>query len=196
MHPHKQQLLQFILANQSMPIEKAILIVERFTERTFYKNDLLLKEGTRCFEYHFLCDGFMRAWTIDLEGREVTTAFYRTGTVVCELFSFFKHVPARENIQATVNCNTLFITFDKLQEVFHSMPEFREFGRGILVNAYATLKQRMLSTLHETAEQRYKNLLSAAPDVFQFASLKQIASFLGVTDSSLSRIRKEFAKEG
>ena len=176
-----------------MPTHKAQEIAGYFNEKTLYQNELLLKEGRFCSEYHFLCKGFMRSWTIDLEGRDVTTAFYPTGNVVCELFSFFKRIPSQENIQALTDSTTLFLTYDQLQDVFHAMPEFREFGRSILVNAYAGLKQRMLSGLHETAEQRYKNLMVRTPEVFQHASLKHIASYLGVTDTSLSRIRKEFS---
>jgi hypothetical protein len=75
------------------------------------------------------------------------------------------------------------------------MPEFREFGRTILVNAYAQLKQRMLAMIQETAEQRYAYLLQTNPDIFQHAPLKNIATYLGITDTSLSRIRKEFSKK-
>lgn len=191
----KELFIQFILSHHQMPSDKAAAIVEKFTEKHFTRNELLLQEGHRCNEYHFLCDGFVRSWTTDLEGREVTTAFHPAGTVVCELFSFFKHIPAEENIQALADCKTLTISFTELQQAFHSLPEFREFGRSILVNAYASLKQRMLSGLHETAELRYKNLMLQSPLVFQFASLKQIASYLGITDTSLSRIRASFAKE-
>ena len=74
------------------------------------------------------------------------------------------------------------------------MPEFREFGRSILVNAYAQLKQRMLGMIQQSAEERYAYLLQTNPDIFQHAALKNIATYLGVTDTSLSRIRKEFAK--
>lgn len=191
----RELLTSFILSHHQMPTEKAAAIADRFTERSFTRNELILKEGQRCTEYHFLAKGFMRTWSIDLEGREVTTGFHPAGTVVCELFSFFKHVPARENIQAAANCSTLTISFNELQDAFHTLPEFREFGRSILINAYASLKQRMLSGLHDTAEQRYKTLMQASPQVFQFASLKQIASYLGVIDTSLSRIRAAFAKE-
>ena len=86
------------------------------------------------------------------------------------------------------------LTFDELQEVFHAMPMFREFGRTILINSYGNLKQRMLSMHHQTAEERYAKLLQTNPDIFQHTSLKNIASYLGVTDTSLSRIRKEFAR--
>lgn len=178
-----------------MPAEKSQQIATHFEPRELDKNDFLLREGKQCNEYHFICTGFLRSWTYDLEGRDITTGFFPEGKVVCELFSFFKRVPARENIQALTPCTTLYISFEQLQQVFHSMPEFREFGRTILVNAYAGLKQRMLSTLHQTAEQRYKELLEASPEVFQHASLRNIASYLGVTDTSLSRIRKEFSRE-
>lgn len=195
MDANKNKLVNFIRSIYPMPMDKAVEIIEFFNEKIVRQDEFILQERRHCNEYYFLCEGFMRAWTIDLQGKDVTTAFYPAGNVVCELFSFFKRIPSQENIQAITECQTLFITYADLQSAFHSMPEFREFGRSILVNAYATLKQRMLSGLHETAEQRYKNLMKAAPEILQYASLKHIASFLGVTDTSLSRIRKEFAKE-
>jgi len=194
MDPEKDKLIQFILSVHSMPQQQADEIVSFFKEKEFSKNDFLLKEGRVCNEYHILEEGFARAYTYDLEGTDVTTAFYSTNQVVCELFSFFKRIPSREYIQALSDCKSWYITYEELQIVFHSMPQFREFGRSILVNAYASLKQRMLSTLHETAEDRYSNLIKSNPDIFQYAPLKNIASFVGVTDTSLSRIRKEFAK--
>ena len=75
------------------------------------------------------------------------------------------------------------------------MPEFREFGRSLLVSGFASLKSRMLSMITATAEERYEKLLQTNPSIFQTAALKHIASYLGVTDTSLSRIRKKFAKQ-
>ena len=191
---NKENLIRFIQNIYPMGRQQAETIVNNFNEGEIQKNELLFAEGKICNEYHFLDDGFIRAYTFDLEGNDVTTAFYSSNQVVCEIFSFFKKVPSKENFQALTNCRTWYITFDELQAVFHSMPEFREFGRTILVNAYAQLKLRMLSSLHETAEERYKNLLLSNPDIFQNAPLKNIASYLGITDSSLSRIRKDFTK--
>ncbi len=190
----KEQLVAFIQKVFSMPGEDAFAIAAYFTEATFKKNDFFLEEGKRCTNYYFLNQGFARAYTYDLNGNDVTTSFYSPNQIVCELNSFFKHVPAKENIQALTDCITVVITFTDLQTVFHAMPQFREFGRAILVNAYADLKTRMLSTLHETAEERYSKLFLQQPDIFQNAPLKNIASYLGITDTSLSRIRKEFSK--
>jgi len=75
------------------------------------------------------------------------------------------------------------------------MHDFRDFGRSILVKGFSSLKIRMLSMITETAEQRYDTLLKTNPEIFQQAALKYIASFLGITDTSLSRIRKEYAKK-
>ena len=190
-----QQLIQFIGEVFPMPLTAASEIATYFSEQPFSKNDLLLQEGKICNGYYFLDEGFARSYTHDLEGNDVTTAFYAGNQIVCELYSFFKRVPSRENIQAITACTAWCISFADLQTVFHAMPQFREFGRAILVNAYAGLKTRMLATLHETAEERYSNLIDSLPGIFQHAPLKYIASYLGVTDTSLSRIRKEFSKK-
>ena len=189
------KLVQFIIKIFAMPLQDATAIAAYFTEKEFSKNDLLLKEGKICNSYYFLEQGFARAYTFDLEGNDVTTNFCSNQQIVCELNSFFKQVPSKENIQALTDCATWYISFTDLQTVFHTMPQFREFGRAVLINAYGELKTRMLATLHETAEERYSKLIASQPDIFQHAPLKNIASYLGITDTSLSRIRKEFSKK-
>lgn len=190
-----ERLIQFITTVFPMPRPDATLIAGFFKEKEFLKDELLLKQGRICNEYYFIEEGFARAYTHDLDGNDITTAFYNHNSIMCELFSFFKRVPSKENIETLSECRVWCLTFEELQTVFHDLPLFREFGRTILINFYAQLKTRMLSALQETAEQRYINLLKANPDIFQHAALKQIASYLGVTDTSLSRIRKEFAKK-
>jgi CRP-like cAMP-binding protein len=194
MNPEKGKISRFILNVLPMPQQQADSIAALFKEKAIEKDDVLLKNGKVCNEYYFLEDGYMRAYTHDLDGNDVTTAFYSSNQIVCELFSFFKRIPSRETIQALSDCKCWYITYDELQNIFHAMPEFREFGRAILINAIAGLKQRMMSTLHQTAEERYSNLLLSSPEIFQHAALKNIASYLGITDTSLSRIRKDFAK--
>jgi hypothetical protein len=125
----------------------------------------------------------------------VTTEFYSDRQVVFEVGSFFTKVPSTENFQALENCSGWFINYDQLNMLFHSIPEFREFGRMILVRGFISFKQRTLSLINETAEQRYERLISSRPEIFQKAPLKFIASFLGITDTSLSRIRREIVEK-
>ena len=175
--------------------QKAAEIAEHFSPKNILKGDLFLKEGRVADEYLFLSSGLMRAFAIDPEGAEVTTAFFTGDGVVFEVSSFFNRTPARENIQALTDCSGCSLHYDELNRLFHSMPEFRDFGRQMLVRGFAALKDRMLSTITETADLRYEKLLLTAPEIIQHAPLKYIASYLGITDSSLSRIRKELSKK-
>ena len=192
MNPDK--LIQFLQTTGQINSQKAAEIAGNFSPRTIGKNEFLLQAGKVSNEYLFLDKGFMRAFAFDTEGNDVTTGFYVAGQVVFEVSSFFNRTPSQENMQALSDCEGWSITFQELNNLFHAMPEFREFGRGVLVRGFSALKMRMLSMITETAEERYANLLKNRPDILQQAPLKHIASYLGITDTSLSRIRKEFAR--
>ncbi|MFN3445941.1 MAG: Crp/Fnr family transcriptional regulator, partial [Bacteroidia bacterium] len=100
---------------------------------------------------------------------------------------------SKESIEAITPCVVWSISFEELNKLFHGIPEFREFGRSLLVRGFAELKLRMQSVITETAEVRYLKLIESSSDIIKYAPLKYIASYLGVTDSSLSRIRKDTA---
>ena len=193
----KQTLTDFIKANapnivvSNQALEK---IAEHFEERTFVKNDFLLKGGMNS-GYFYLADGFMRAFTYDPDGGEVTTYFYPKDRVVFEIASFFLHTPSTEYIQAITNCKGYLASFDSINLLFHSVPEFREFARMMLVKEFVAYKQRTLAMINKSADERYNELLNKNKEIFKHAQLKHIASYLGVTDTSLSRIRSEFSKK-
>ena len=190
-----QKLIQFFKNSNLVSLKAAEEIASTFSPKEIKRNNFLLKEGRICDEYFFLENGFIRAFANDIEGNEVTTNFYSTGQVVFEVSSFFNRTVSKENFQAIVDCEGWYITYEQLNNLFHSMHEFRDFGRSILVKGFSSLKIRMLSMITETAEQRYDALLKTNPEIFQQAALKHIASYLGITDTSLSRIRKEYTKK-
>jgi len=189
------RLIGFLRSVNDMPLHKAEEIATHFSEMEIPRHAFLLHEGRICDTWLFLENGFMRGFAHNGDGEEVTTGFHSPGVPVFEVSSFFHRVRSKENIQALTDCNGWYLSFEQLNGLFHSMPEFREFGRAILVRGYTGLKSRMLEAITETAEARYANFLQSNPEIFQHASLKSIASFLGITDTSLSRIRKEFAKK-
>ena len=191
----KEYLQQFFENTGKVNAIKSREIAEYFEEKTIRKGNLFLKEGQVSNEYMVLQKGFMRSYSFDLEGNEVTTAFHNKSYPVFEVASFFNRITSKENIQALTDCQGWIITYHQLNMLFHSITEFREFGRSILVRGFASLKTRMLSMITETAEERYVSLLESTPEIFQYAPLKQIASYLGITDTSLSRIRKEMIKK-
>jgi len=195
MENDRAELIQFMQRTISMETEMANKIAQNFEPRHLAKGDFLVREGKISNEYIFIESGYLRAFLLDTEGNEVTVQFYSPKNVAFEVSSFFQRVIAQENIQALTDVKGWVVTFEELDHLFHSIPQFREFGRAILVKGFVSLKVRTLSMINKTAEQRYANLLQSNPDIFQHAPLKFIASYLGLTDTSLSRIRKEFSKK-
>jgi CRP-like cAMP-binding protein len=170
-------------------------IAARFKAVSYLRNEYFLKEGQASNEYLFIEQGFMRAFAVDTDGNDVTTNFYAESQVVFEVSSFFNRTRSPENIQCLADTTGFILTFEELNGLFHSLPAFREFGRLILVRGFSQLKLRMLSMITQTAEQRYLDLLATSPQILQFAPLKQVASYLGITDTSLSRIRKDLIRK-
>jgi CRP-like cAMP-binding protein len=191
----KEKLIEFLRNENHIPTVVRTAIADNFNSRIISKNQFLLTEGKICNEYLFMEKGYLRAFAHDTEGNEVTTNFYCPGRVIFEVSSFFNRTRSKENIQALTDCEGWYITYEQLNSLFHALPEFREFGRAMLVNGFTELKARMLSLITETAEERYQHLLKTSPEIFQHAPLKNIASYLGITDTSLSRIRKDLARK-
>jgi CRP-like cAMP-binding protein len=189
-----QRLIDFFKETNLVSSQAAELISLEFTLKKLAANQILLREGTISDEYVYLESGFMRAFAYDTEGNEVTTNFYSSNQLVFEVSSFFNRTKSQENIQAIEDCLVWEITYEQLNKLFHSMPEFREFGRSALVKGFAAFKTRVLSMITETAEDRYDTLLKNNPEIFQHVPLKYIASYLGIADTSLSRIRKSYSK--
>jgi CRP-like cAMP-binding protein len=189
----KQPLIDFFQKNSFMSLETIMKVTGYFEARKFLKNEFFLREG-RVSDLLYLAEGLMRAYTFDLQGNEVTTNFFIKNRQVFDHASFFLQTHSEENIQAITDCSGYLITFEKMNTLFHSIPEFREYGRGMLVKELVSHKKRTLAMINKTAEQRYEDLIKDDKEIFQFVQLKHIASYLGVTNSSLSRIRREFSK--
>lgn len=188
---NKEILVQYITSLLPMPSEKAKLFADQFQPFELQKSELILKENNISTATYFLENGFIRSFTFDKNGEEVTTNIFSAPCFVNDFLSFFKQQPTKENIQTLTNCKLWKMSFEVVQINFHAYPEFREFGRIMLVSNYAILHDRMLGMIKDSAENRYLKLMKQHPDIFQNISLKIIASYLGITDTSLSRIRKE-----
>ncbi len=192
----KAALISFVKANiPNVPIEEKSLqiIAAQFEEKTLQKDDYLLQEG-KISGYYFLAEGFLRVFTFDTDGNEVTTYFYSQQRVVFDAASFFLKLPSTENIQAMTGCKVYVTNFEKLNQLFHSVAAFREFGRQMIVNEFVAYKQRTLAMINQSAEDRYLKLKESNKDVFQYAQLNHIASYLAISERTLNRIRQNFLK--
>ena len=170
-------------------------IISKFEQVQFSKNDYLLKEGKTENFYWFIESGFVRSFVVDTEGNDITTNFYAVGDIAIDWTSFFLRNPTRENIQALTDCVCWQLDFETFQSLFHSIQSIREQGRTTLVNSYFSLKRQNVSMIADQAKDRYIRLMKEKPHIIQNISLKHIATYLGITDTSLSRIRKEILEE-
>jgi CRP-like cAMP-binding protein len=169
-------------------------IISQYQRLEFAKNDFLVSEGSNANFYYFLESGFVRSYAIDLEGNDISTKFFSSKDIVVDWHSFFLKTKCRENIQAITPCVVWKITFENFMKLF-KIEAFREVGRTRLINNFFELKNHSVSVIADPAKDRYLNLLKEKPAIVQNVPLKQIATYLGITDTSLSRIRKEITND-
>lgn len=162
----------------------------------FQKGEFILEEGNVANEYYILEKGLVRSFVNDFSGNEVTTNFFADNEIIIEVSSLFQRIPTQENIVCITDCECFKFSFENFEELFHKIPNLREWGRAWMSQELFASKQRSVEMFTLSATSRYLKLLEQKPQVVQFAPLKQIASYLGITDTSLSRIRKEIVSHG
>lgn len=182
--------LQTIFKAENFQSEELSLILEQFEAISFEKGDFLIEKDKTANYYYFLESGFLRSYTIDVDGNDITTKFFSPTEIVIDWHSYFLKKPCKESIQALTAGKCWKIQFSSFMKLFH-LEAFREVGRTRLINNYFELKNHSISVIAETAQERYLNLLHEKPELIQNVPLKHIATYLGITDTSLSRIRKE-----
>lgn len=190
-----ETIISKIFTSNDFTGEELERIIPAFKRVEFTKNDYLLNAGKTATHYHFVEDGYIRSFAIDTDGNDITTGFYTRPDIVIDWPSFFLRSPTKEYTQALTDCVCWQLGFEKFQELFHSIENFREAGRTRLVGSYFALKRRGIAMITDHAKDRYLRLIQEKPQLLNNVSLKHVATYLGITDTSLSRIRKEIAKE-
>lgn len=187
MHPN----LKFVYQHPLLSESDLGKLVSQHQRIELKKNEFLLRESEISEEYYILESGIVRAFVHDYDQNEITTEFFVENDIVIVPSSLFQKIPSQENLQAVMDCVLWKINYDDFQELFHQIEGFREWGRVWFSYQVFSMKQRSLDVVMKTASERYLKLMKEKPQIIQNVPLKQIASYLGITDSSLSRIRRE-----
>lgn len=157
------------------------------------KGTVILKQEQVANEYYILESGLVRAYVHDYDNNEITTEFFAENEIVIVPTSLFQRIPSQETLVAVTDAVLWKIAFEEFQQLYHSIPGFSEWGRLWFTHQLFATKQRSLEMITKTATNRYLKLMQEKPQIMQHVPLKQIASYLGITDTSLSRIRKEIS---
>jgi CRP-like cAMP-binding protein len=155
------------------------------------KSGYLLEEGKTANAYYLVETGLIRFYVHDFNGNEITTQFICENEIVNEVSSLFQRIPSVQNIHAVTDAVVWKIDFNDFQHLYHSMESVREWGREWMSAQLFQIQQRSIEMITQSASIRYLHLMEHRPQIIQQAPLKQIASYLGIADTSLSRIRKE-----
>jgi CRP-like cAMP-binding protein len=154
---------------------------------------ILLENGKIANAFYVIEKGLFRSFLYDYNGNEITVEFYSPKEILIESFSLFQRIPSKENYQAISDGTVWKIEYAVFQDLLQKVEGFREWGRTWATNQLFVLKQRSIDILTINATDRYLNLVRERPQIIIQSPLKYIASYLGITDTSLSRIRKEIS---
>lgn len=176
--------------NQFSKINKIQLAkIEAISKNTTVgKNDVLQNIGHTCKTLYFVESGLLRIFYLK-DGNDITESFETENSFVARAESLFSNSPSQKGIQALEKTELISINTQKLFDLFEENPEIERLFRKIIELSYVKTIQRIESLQFHTAEERYLNLLNEFPEIIQRVQLKHIASYLGITQVSLSRIR-------
>jgi len=164
-------------------------VKDTFKEIVLAKNDFLVSHGKRCRHLYFLQQGALRGY-YSLEGKEITHWFGFENDFVTSFHSFITGQPAVENIQLLQGSILWGISRENLDSLLDRFPEIERLVRIVYENYYIRLEERFINSQFKSAAERYQNLLQQAPHIVERVPLGYIASYLGISQETLSRIRR------
>ena len=158
------------------------------------KKQYLLQEGDVGRNECFVNKGCLRAYSIDEKGQEHIVQFAIEDWWIGDMYSFLTQTPARLTIDALEDSELFCIDSISVENLFIKVPKFERFFRMLVQNAFIASQRRIIESMSLTADERYCRFIENYPLMEQRLPLKQIASFLGITPESLSRIRSQYIK--
>src|SRR6188768_4025250 len=159
---------------------------------SFRKGKLLLKAGEICEHVYFIKKGAVRGF-IKEGTKDITTWITAENEIVSSISSLDSKEPALENMQAIENCDLLAIKYTDFQDLYNKFPEFNIVARKILQKYYQDAERRAFIARVTKAEKKYRLFLTRYGHLANRIPLKYIASFLGITLETLSRVRKKLS---
>jgi len=173
-----------------LPDTSKELLKQSITEVQCKKGHILLKADTIEKNIYFIKKGIARAYSHKPD-TEITFWFGKEGDTIISMKSYIANLKGYENIELLEDCELYELKAENLQRLFETDIHIANFGRRFAEKELIKTEERLISRQVRTATERYKELLKKSPDIVQRVQLGHIASYLGITQVSLSRIRAE-----
>lgn len=160
---------------------------------TIKKKSRLLTEGEICNYAVFVNKGCLRSFSVNSKGVEHIVQLAFEDNWISDLYSYVSELPSILSIESIEDCELLLFYKKDMELLYEKIPAMERWMRLLLQNAYVAVQRRLNASLSITAEERYAELLHSHPDITNRVPLIHIASFLGITPESLSRIRRQLS---
>ena len=166
-------------------------VVALFSQVNLPKKSILIKEGQSVRHQYFVIKGCLRTFMIDHQGKEHTIQLAIENWWSSDYIAYYKEVPASLNVECLEDSELLRVSKTDLSRLLMKYPFLNEFFRLQLENAFVAFQKRILGNLQLSARERYRSFLNQYPNIEQRVKNYHIASYLGITSESLSRLRRE-----
>jgi CRP-like cAMP-binding protein len=153
------------------------------------KKRLLHDEGQICQRIYFVEKGLVRAFYYKDDGKDITDWFAPENSFITAVDSFFQQKPSRYFLELLEDSVLYSLTYTELESLYNTDPQLERLGRLILLEVFEKSVNRTIALQFQTAQERYQSFAQTYPTLLQRAPLGHIASFLGITQETLSRVR-------
>jgi len=161
-----------------------------FEQVNFKRKALVIKANELVAKQFFVVKGCLRSYLLDDQEREHTVQFAIENWWVSDFTAYFTGAQSILYVECLEDCELLSIHKNILEQLYKEVPNLEKFFRRKLENAFVSFQKRIISNLYKSAEERYREFIANYPNIEQRVRNYQIASYLGITPESLSRIRK------
>ena len=159
-----------------------------FVERKIASKTVILHEGEISKQLHFIKKGCLRMW-FNKEGKDITLQFFFEGQAVASIDSLLSNQPSMFTIESIEPSTIVSIKKEQMEQLHQIYPEIKDGFQDILFQRFRNYAQLFLSRIKDTPGERYEELLKNHPEIIKRVPQHYIASYLGITPISLSRIR-------
>ncbi|MBQ4820927.1 Crp/Fnr family transcriptional regulator [Aquimarina sp. MMG016] len=184
-----------IFKDTSFSLEEINLIENTFEKLSLNKGTTILKSDDIVMDQYFVYEGCLRAYFLDSSAKEHTIQFAIKDWWISDYTAFFTNSKAIMTIECIQDAILYRISKKDMENLYDKVPQLETFFRKKMEKAFASFQKRILANLAQSAKERYLSFIHSYPNIERNVKNYHIASYLGITTESLSRIRKEIAQE-
>jgi CRP-like cAMP-binding protein len=167
-------------------------VVPFIHHKTFKKGEIILNAGDVCKEFYFITQGLLRSFHRMSNGSERTYVICRENNIFTEHSSFIAQTPSTDFIEAIEDTEVLYISYEDLMTLYKKYHAWESVGRKVSDINFVVSKDRLRSMMNDDAITRYKRFLHSYQNILHRIPQHIVASYLGITPQSLSRLKKGF----